>query len=98
MTGFTGTPLPGPTHLNTSRAWPLSGDVSLKNGTTRDRLALRRDAPVPLVLSKPPARVSAVLCFFRNFSSGFIPAGMVGAGGGGRGQMLRWVCERGRGC
>lgn len=70
-------------HLNTSRAWPLSGDVSLKKGTTRDRLALRRDAPVPLALSatpptKPPARVSAVVCFFKNFSSGFIPAGMVG--------------------
>lgn len=71
------------THLNTSRVWLLSGDVSLKNGTTRDRLALRRDAPVPLALSatpptKPPARVSAVVCFFRNFSSGFIPAGMAG--------------------
>lgn len=71
-------------HLNTSRAWPLSGDVSLKKGTTRDRLALRRDAPVPpLALSatpptKPPARVSAVVCFLRNFSRGFIPAGMVG--------------------
>lgn len=70
------------THLNTSRAWPLSGEVSLKNGTTRDRLALLRDAPVPpLALSptppNPPARVSAVVCFFRNFSSGFIPAGMV---------------------
>lgn len=68
-------------HLNTSRAWPLSGDVSLKKGTTRDKLALRR-APVPLALSatpptKPPARVSAVVCFFRNFSRGFIPAGMV---------------------
>lgn len=81
------------THLNTSRVWLLSGDVSLKNGTTRDRLALRRDAPVPLALSatpptKPPARVSAVVCFFRNFSSGFIPAGMAGGGrGGGRGRL-----------
>lgn len=78
------------THLNTSRVWLLSGDVSLKNGTTRDRLALRRDAPVPLALSatpptKPPARVSAVVCFFRNFSSGFIPAGMAGGGGGAEG-------------
>lgn len=78
-------------HLNTSRAWPLSGDVSLKKGTTRDRLALRRDAPVPpLALSatpptKPPARVSAVVCFFKNFSSGFIPAGMVGRWVGGQG-------------
>lgn len=79
-------------HLNTSRAWPLSGDVSLKKGTTRDRLALLRDAPVPpLALSatpptKPPARVRAVVCFFRNFSSGFIPAGMVGRWVGGGGQ------------
>lgn len=95
QTGSPGTPLrtavhllliphePALSHLNTSRAWPLSGDVSLKNGTTRDRLALRRDAPVPPALSatpptKPPARVSAVVCFFRNFSRGFIPAGMVG--------------------
>lgn len=70
--------------LNTSLGCPLSGDVSLKNGTTRDRLARRRDAPVPPEAlsapppTKPPARVSAVVCFFRNFSSGFIPAGMVG--------------------
>ena len=77
-------------HLNTSRVWLLSGDVSLKKGTTRDRLALRRDAPVPLALSKPPARVSTVVCFFRNFSSGFIPAGMAGRcrGGGGCGGGL----------
>ncbi|KAF7641673.1 hypothetical protein LDENG_00274900, partial [Lucifuga dentata] len=37
---------------------------------------------------KPPARVSAVVCFFRNFSSGFIPAGMAGqwrSGSRGRG-------------
>lgn len=86
-------------HLNTSRAWPLSGDVSLKKGTTRDRLALRRDAPVPpLALSatpptKPPARVSAVVCFLRNFSSGFIPAGMVGRWVEGGAERLehRWV-------
>lgn len=82
-------------HLNTSRAWPLSGDVSLKKGTTRDKLALRRDAPVPLALSatpptKPPARVSAVVCFFRNFSSGFIPAGMVGRWVGGQGYTGGW--------
>lgn len=82
-------------HLNTSRAWPLSGDVSLKKGTTRDKLALRRDAPVPLALSatpptKPPARVSAVVCFFRNFSSGFIPAGMVGRWVRGQGYTGGW--------
>lgn len=71
------------THLKTSRAWPPSGEVSRKKGTTRDRLALRRDGPVPPALSKPPARVRAVLCFFKNFSSGFIPAGMVCVCGGG---------------
>lgn len=66
--------------LNTSRAGPLSGEVSLKNGrpTTRDRLARRREAPVPVALSpKPPARLSAVVCFFKNFSKGFIPAGIL---------------------
>lgn len=76
--------------LNTSLAWPPSGEVSLKKGTTRDRLALRRAAAVPPPAfsatpppPKPPARLSAVLCFFRNFSSGFIPAGMVGGRAGG---------------
>lgn len=76
----------GLSHLKTSLACPLSGEVSLKKGTTLDRLALLRDAPVPLALSappKPPARVSAVVCFFKNFSSGFIPAGMVGGYFGG---------------
>lgn len=64
--------------LNTSLAGPLSGDVSLKNGTTRDRLARRLDAPVPVAFSpKPPARVSALVCFFKNFSRGFIPAGIL---------------------
>lgn len=63
--------------LNTSRAGPPSGEVSLKNGTTRERLGRRLVAPVPLAFSpKPPARVSAFVCFFKNFSSGFIPAGI----------------------
>lgn len=90
-------------HLNTSLGCPLSGDVSRKKGTTRDRLALRRDAPVPPAAlsvtppTNPPARVSAVVCFFRNFSSGFIPAGMVGlrgGGGGGGGVMQRETEQR----
>lgn len=64
--------------LNTSLAGPLSGDVSLKNGTTRDKLARRLEAPVPVAFSpKPPARVSALVCFFKNFSRGFIPAGIL---------------------
>jgi hypothetical protein len=64
--------------LNTSLAGPLSGEVSLKNGTTRDRLARRREVPVPVAFSpKPPARVSAVVCFFKNFSRGFIPVGIL---------------------
>lgn len=61
---------------------------------------------MPLALSatpptKPPARVSAVVCFFRNFSSGFIPAGMVGRWVGGRDKLVggghrRMVMQRDR--
>lgn len=73
--------------LKTSRGL-LSGDVSLKNGTTRLRLALRLDpdpprppraAPDPVLSTSPkaPDRVRAVVCFLRNFSRGFIPAGIL---------------------
>lgn len=67
--------------LKTSpRAGPPSGELSRKKGTTRERLARRRAALVPAAAfspPKPPARVSAVVCFLRNFSRGFIPAGIL---------------------
>lgn len=96
-------------YLNTSRGCPPSGEGSLKKGTTRDRLALRRDAAMPPpALSgppppppgpapgppppppPPPARLSALVCFLRNFSSGFIPAGMVETGGGVKKDRTGW--------